>query len=100
MSILLSIQGMEQVVCLSSLLKKCFVVFSQVICSLRKYVKIHSFLWKSKTQVTSYELRVQIHELRVQIHKLRVQIHELRVQIHELRVQIHELRVQIHELED
>ena len=26
--------------------------------------------WKSKTRVTSYELRVQIHELRVQIHEL------------------------------
>ena len=47
--------------------------------------------WKSKTQVTSYELRVQIHELQVQINELGVQIHELRVQIHELRIQIHEL---------
>ena len=54
--------------------------------------------WKSKTRVTSYELRVQIYELRVPIHELRVQIHELRAQIHELRVQIHELRVQVHEL--
>ena len=43
-----------------------------------------STTWKSKTQVRSYELRVQIHELRVQIHELRVQIHELRVQIHKL----------------
>ena len=33
--------------------------------------------WKSKTQVTSYELRVQINELQVQIHELRVQIYEL-----------------------
>ena len=34
-------------------------------------------MWKSKTLVTSYELRVQVHELRVQIHELRVQIYEL-----------------------
>ena len=27
-------------------------------------------MWKSKTQVTSYELSVQIYELRVQIHEL------------------------------
>ena len=27
-------------------------------------------LWKSKTRITSYELRVQIQELRVQIHEL------------------------------
>ena len=52
---------------------------------------LYSIMWKSKTRVTTYELRV---------HKLRVQIHELRVQIHELRVQIQELRVQIHELGD
>ena len=44
----------------------------------------NSIMLKSKTGVTSYELRVQIHELRVQIYKFRVQIHELRVQIHEL----------------
>ena len=63
--------------------------------------------WKSKTRLTSYELRVQIHELRVQSHELQVQIDELQVQIHELwvrvqelRVQIDELRVKIHELED
>ena len=36
--------------------------------------------WKSKTQVTSYELQVQIHKLQIQIHKLRVQIPELQVQ--------------------
>ena len=42
-----------------------------------------NYMWKSKTRVTSYELRIQIHELQVQIHELRVQIHELRVQIHE-----------------
>ena len=29
--------------------------------------------WKSKTKVTSCELRVQIYELRVQIYELRVQ---------------------------
>ena len=45
---------------------------------------VNGFKWKSKTQVTSYELQVQIHELRVQINKIRVQIYELRVQIHEL----------------
>ena len=44
--------------------------------------------WKSKTRVTSCELRVKIYELRVQIHELRVQIYEERVQIHELQVQI------------
>ena len=47
--------------------------------------------WKSKTQVTSYGLRIQTNELRVQIHELRVQIQELRVQIDVLRVQIQEL---------
>ena len=42
---------------------------------------IHSiFKWKSKTRVTSCELRVQIYELRVQIYELRVQLHDLRVQ--------------------
>ena len=52
---------------------------------------IQCALWKSKTQVTCCELRVQIYELRVQIHESRVPIYELRVEIHELRVQIHEL---------
>ena len=47
--------------------------------------------WKSKTRVTSCQLRVQMFELRVQIHEFRVQIHKLQVQIHELRVPIHEL---------
>ena len=63
--------------------------------------------WKSKTQVAScellvqiYELRVQIHELRVRSHKLRVRIHHLRFQIHQSQVQIDELRVQIHMLGD
>ena len=45
---------------------------------------VNGFKWKSKTQVTSYELQVQIHELRVQIREIRVQMYELRVQIHEL----------------
>ena len=43
--------------------------------------------WKSKTQVTSCELLVQIYGLRVRIYEWRVQILELRVQIQELRVQ-------------
>ena len=41
-------------------------------------------MWKSKTLVTSCELRVQIYELRVQFRELLGQIHQLRVQIHEL----------------
>ena len=51
--------------------------------------EIISNKWKSKTRVTSCELRIRIYELRVQIHELPVQIDELRVQIHELLVQIH-----------
>ena len=35
----------------------------------RPALKVH-ILWKSKTQVTSYELRVQMHKLRVPIHEL------------------------------
>ena len=58
----------------------------------------NSIRWKSKTRVTSFELRVQIYGLRVQIHALRVQIYELQVQIYELQVQIHELRDQIYQL--
>ena len=65
-----------------------------------QYILPNGSLWKSNSQVRSYELRVEIHELRVEIHELRVQIDELRVQIHELQVQIHEVRVQIHELGD
>ena len=43
-------------------------------------------LWKSKTQVVSWELEVQINKLQVQMCELRAQIHELQVQIHKLRV--------------
>ena len=41
-------------------------------------------MWKSKTRVTSYDVRfASSTELLVRIHELRVQTHELRVQIHE-----------------
>ena len=43
------------------------------------YIINKCLVQKSKTQVTSYEVRVQINELRVQIYELRVPIHELRV---------------------
>ena len=40
-------------------------------------------MWKSKTQVTSCELRVYIYQSGVQIHELRVQIQKFQVQIYE-----------------